>query len=320
MAKAKQAMDIINSISDPELTELAPQVTSALIDGEDTPDFSFELAQSLDDERLKARDMLFSGDVERAIESAQSTLERMDRIFAENPGVPRYFNSYAERVIYNRMFATEGERTVLIPDNLFYMHMELADLLAQVKGVDAALPHLNAMVRYAPAYPLSHLKLAVQLGRAEDWDPARAACLNALNVALDREDASFAYYRLAYAEWMCDHFDLAAASYIMSEEIAPGRIAMLESELQELIGRAQSQCIPVPTNVQEAIHVLADAGLPVWPNTPVAPLMHQAARVCVDKGMFVPARTLSVAAMRMDYEDHDGADVVQVQFLRSLNN
>lgn len=46
MAKAKQAMDIINSISDPELTELAPQVTSALIDGEDTPDFSFELAQS----------------------------------------------------------------------------------------------------------------------------------------------------------------------------------------------------------------------------------------------------------------------------------
>lgn len=94
--------------------------------------------------------MLFSGDVERAIESAQSTLERMDRIFAENPGVPRYFNSYAERVIYNRMFATEGERTVLIPDNLFYMHMELADLLAQVKGVDAALPHLNAMVRYAP--------------------------------------------------------------------------------------------------------------------------------------------------------------------------
>ena len=69
----------------------------------------------------------------------------------------------------------------------------------------------QCMVGYAPAYPLSHLKLAVQLARAEDWDPARAACLNALHVALDREDASFAYYRLAYAEWMCDHFDIAAA-------------------------------------------------------------------------------------------------------------
>ncbi len=36
--------------------------------------------------------------------------------------------------------------------------------------------------------------------------------------------------------------------------------------------------------------------------------------------MFVPARTLSVAASRMDDEERDGADVVQMQFLRSLNN
>ena len=320
VAKAKQAMDVINAISDPELTALAPQVTSALIDGKDTPDFSFRVADELDAERIKARDLLFSGQIDQSVELAEAALERMDQLFVSNPGVPRYFNSYAERVIYNRMFATEGERTVLIPDNLFYAHMELADVLAQVKGVKAALPHLNAMVRYAPAYPLSHLKLAVQLARSEDWDPARAACLNALHVALDREDASFAYYRLAYAEWMCDHFDIAAASYIMSEEIAPGRIAMLEGELQELIGRAQSQCIPVPTNVPEAMHVLAQAGLPVWPNTRVASLVRKAARVCVDEGMFVPARTLSVAASRMDDEERDGADVVQMQFLRSLNN
>ena len=320
VAKAKQAMNVINAIADPELTALAPQVTSALIDGKDTPDFSFRVADELDAERIKARDLLFSGQIDQSVELAEAALERMDQLFASNPGVPRYFNSYAERVIYNRMFATEGERTVLIPDNLFYTHMELADVLAQVKGAKAALPHLNAMVRYAPAYPLSHLKLAVQLARSEDWDPARAACLNALHVALDREDASFAYYRLAYAEWMCDHFDIAAAAYIMSEEIAPGRIAMLEGELQELIGRAQSQCIPVPTNVPEAMHVLAQAGLPVWPNTQVASLVRKAARVCVDEGMFVPARTLSVAASRMDDEERDGADVVQMQFLRSLNN
>ena len=320
VAKAKQAMDVINAIADPELTALAPQVTSALIDGKDTPDFSFRMADELDTERIKARDLLFSGQIDQSVELAESALERMDQLFVSNPGVPRYFNSYAERVIYNRMFATEGERTVLIPDNLFYAHMELADVLAQVKGVKAALPHLNAMVRYAPAYPLSHLKLAVQLARSEDWDPAKAACLNALHVALDRENASFAYYRLAYAEWMCDHFDIAAAAYIMSEEIAPGRIAMLEGELQELIGRAQSQCIPVPTNVPEAMHVLAQAGLPVWPNTRVASLVRKAARACVDEGMFVPARTLSVAASRMDDEERDGADVVQMQFLRSLNN
>ena len=157
VAKAKQAMDVINTIADPELTSLAPQVTSALIDGKDTPDFSFRLADELDAERIKARDLLFSGQVDQSVELAEAALGRMDRLFASNPGVPRYFNSYAERVIYNRMFATEGERTVLIPDNLFYAHMELADVLAQVKGVKAALPHLNAWcdMRRPTRFPIS---------------------------------------------------------------------------------------------------------------------------------------------------------------------
>jgi tetratricopeptide (TPR) repeat protein len=222
-------------------------------------------------------------------------------------------------VVYNRLFATPGESTVLIPDNLFYAHMELADVLAQIKGAQESLPHLNAMVSYAPAYPLSHLKLAVQLARNEDWDSARAATLNALRVALDRDDASFAYYRFAYAAWMRDEFDIAAAAYLMSEHISSGQIPALQAELQELTARAQSQCVPVPQTVEDAQRVLQHYDLPVWPHTEVASIVRQAARVCVDQGMFVPARTLSVAAARMNDDENGGIDVVQAQFLRTLN-
>lgn len=197
--------------------------------------------------------------------------------------------------------------------------MEMADMYAQIKGSEEARPHLNAMVAYAPSYPLAHLKLAVQLARDEDWDSARAACLNALLVALDRDDAAFAYYRLAYAEWMQDRFDTAAAAYIMSNHIAPGRVMTLEDELRELVSRADSQCIPVPENVQEAAMVLNRRGLPVWPNTEAADIVRRAARITVDEGLFVPARTLSVAAARMNDTDSNGIDVVQAQFIRSLS-
>lgn len=319
VAKAQEAMRIIDRLADPELTALAPRVTRALIDGEDTPDLVFSLADELDAERIKARDLLFSGRAEQAFETAEAALSRLDTMFDANAGVPRYFNSYAERVVYNRLFATDGETTVLIPDNLFYAHMELADVLAQIKGVKAALPHLNTLVKYAPAYPLSHMKLAVQLARVEDWDSARAACLNALRVALDRDDAAFAYYRLAYAEWMQDRFATAAAAYIMSDHIAPGQIGALESELQELVARADSQCVPVPESVDSAAMTLAMHDLPVWPHTEVASIVRDAARVCVDQGMFVPARTLALAAARMNDGDDGGVDVVQAQFLRSLN-
>ncbi|KAB7788672.1 tetratricopeptide repeat protein [Bifidobacterium cebidarum] len=316
--KAQQAMHIIGTMCDPELTDLASEVTSALIDGKDTPDFKFTLADELDKERLRARDLLFSGQADQAIEVAESAVARMDQIFAAGPGVPRYFNSYAERVVYNRLFATHDEHTLLIPDNLFYAHMELADVLGQIKGAAAAVPHLNRMVAYAPAYPLSHLKLAIQLARNEDWDSARAACLNALRVALDRDDAAFAYYRFAYCEWMLDHFDTAVAAYIMSDHIAPGAIASLEGELQELVARADSQCIHVPESVESASYVLASHDLPVWPNIEVAGIVRDAARVCVDEGMFVPARTLSVAVARMNDGEGGDIDVIQAQYLRSL--
>ncbi|MFT8703803.1 MAG: tetratricopeptide repeat protein [Bifidobacterium sp.] len=317
--KARQAMKLVNQINDPELTRLAPQATKALIDSEDTPDFKFSLAHDLDAQRLKGRDLLFSGQVEQALGLVEAAVSKLDAQFAANDGVPRYFNSYAERVVYNRLFALPQESTVLIPDNLFYAHMELADILAQIKGATAALPHLNAMVAYAPAYPLSHLKLAVQLARNEDWDSARAATLNALRVALDRDDAAFAYYRFAYAEWMRDEFDVAVAAYMMSDHISSGKIPTLQGELEELLARAQSQCIPVPQTIEEAQQLLVAHDLPVWPHTEVSSIVRKAARVCVDEGMFVPARTLSVAAARMNDDDNDGVDVVQVQFLRSLN-
>lgn len=316
--KAQQAMSIIDAICDPELTGLASEVTSALIDGKDTPDFKFTLADELDKERLRARDLLFSGQADQAIEVAEAAVARLDQIFDAGPGVPRYFNSYAERVVYNRLFATRDEHTLLIPDNLFYAHMELADVLGQIKGAKAAIPHLNHMVSYAPAYPLSHLKLAIQLARNEDWDSARAACLNALRVALDRDDAAFAYYRFAYCEWMLDHFETAAAAYIMSDHIAPGAIGSLEGELQELVARADSQCIHVPESVDAAAYVLASHDLPVWPNIEVGDIVRDAARVCVDEGMFVPARTLSVAVARMNDGEGGDIDIIQAQYLRSL--
>lgn len=318
VSKAQEAMAIVEANGDPELKKLAPSVSSALIDGVDTPDLDFTLAKDLDAERVKSRDLLFSGQVDQAIASLEEAVSKVDAMYAPT-GAPRYFNSYAERVVYNRLFATSDERTVLIPDNLFYAHMELADVLAQLQGAKAALPHLNAMVSYAPAYPLSHMRLAVQLAREEDWNSARAACLNALRVSLDRDDAAYAYYRLAYAEWMLGDFDVAAASYIMSEHISPGKIASLDSELQELLARAQSQCILVPVSFEAAQQVLASHDLPVWPHTEVGDIVRDAAQVCVDKALFVPARTLSVAAARMDDSADDGMDMAQAQFLRSLS-
>lgn len=313
--KAQQAMDVIERIGDPELLSRATDVTSALIDGDDTPDPASTLLRDLDDARLKARDLFFSGQPKQALAGVERAVEALDEVYRGIDGVPRYFNSYADRVVYNRLFALPDERTVLIPDTLFYAHLELADALGQIEGPDAALRHLNALVAYAPSYALTHLKLAVQLAQNEDWDSARAACLNALRVSLDRSDAAYAYYRLAQAAWMHDEFEVAYAAYMLSGAIGDDT-ATRTTEMNEVGARAQSQCIRLPMTLQEAMDTLEAHDVPVWPRTEVVPIVLDAARVCVDRAMFVPARTLVVAAMRLV---GDETDIVQLQFLRSLN-
>lgn len=316
--KAREAMNVIEYIGDPELSEQADNITRALIDETPIPELSFKASQNIRSMRIQAQEQLMEGDLKNAIESYEQNIAKFDAMFAANNAVPRYFNSYAERVVYNRLFATPDEHTLLIPDGLFYAHMELADLLSQLHQHDAALKHLNTMVAYAPTYALSHLRLAAALSQQEDWTSVIAACLNALRVSFDKDDAAFAYYRLAYAAWMQDKFTLAASAYRMADYLAPRRIEPLQIELEELLSRMRSQCYKAPANMDEVKQCFRNDDIPVWPNIEANHIIGKAAKLTVNNGMFVIARTLCVAHIRMtSNEDWDGA--VQTQFLRSLN-
>lgn len=317
-AKAQRAMEAIERINDPELNAMAPALTAALIDGEPPAPIEPAAARELEEVRNRARGLLFSGDLDAVFEPIAEQVASLDAMF-RGSGVPRYFNSYAERAVYNHLFATPNESTVLIPDNLFYAHMELADAYAQLKGPDAALEHLNMMVSYAPAYAFAHLKLASALAAGEDWESTKAACLNALRVSLDGGDAAAAYHRYAQAAWMRDEFDVAVACTIMCSYVGPGIVEEAGEELEELTRRAARQCIAVPQTLPQAVVTLQAHGIPVWPSPDIAALMREGARMLVDAGMFVPARTLSVAAARMNAASPNAIDAVQVQFLRSLS-
>lgn len=165
------------------------------------------------------------------------------------------------------------------------------------------------------------MRLATELSRHEDWDSVFAACLNALRVALDQDDAAFAYYRLAYAEWMRDHFDSALASYQMAESIAPEHIETLNIEKEELLTRMKSQGMQIFDEMDDIIRILKARNIPYWPDTNARSIIDSAAKETVNNGMFVIARTLCVASARMNYskENNDVSNAIQMQFLRSLN-
>lgn len=89
-------------------------------------------------------------------------------------------------------------------------------------------------------------------------------------------------------------------------------------ELDELLSRMRSQCKLIPSNIHEAQMALLSEDVPAWPDIEAEEIIDKAAKLTVNDGMFVIARTLCVANIRMT-SNEDLSSTVQTQFLRSLN-
>ncbi|MFC0265425.1 tetratricopeptide repeat protein [Alloscardovia macacae] len=324
--RAQAIAQYIDDLHDPELSGHKDAYVTNVIDGQSIDRTRFTLQQELEDVRTSSRETFMSGKPSEALAAMNEKLESLDALFSADGRVPLYFNSYAERVVYNQFFITPGEKLVLIPDTLFQCHMEMVEVLSHMGEREAALKHLNAAVRYAPVYPLPHLRLSVMLAEAEDWESSFAAASNALRVALDKDDAAYAYYRMAFAAWMQDRFEEAAACYMFAMAISESTVPGARQELDELMDRARSQDIALPENLDEASDALEYFGIDMWPFTQAADLMDAAAQASVDSDLFVAGRTLAVAAARiqavresLDGEDGQMSALEQAQFLRSLN-
>lgn len=316
---AQKATSFLDKVADPELETKREPLIRSLIDRSEAPDITFEDEKVLRDARHDLLGYAMRGeDPAQAVDRYEDVLARYDARYGSGPGVPRFFNSYAERVVYNHLFATPGERTLVIPDDLFYGHLFLADAYSNGSEHQAALRHLNKAVSYAPSYAMVHLRQSVQYAHADDWVSARAACLNALNVAVDRFDAGYAYYRLAYAEWQLDRFAPAAACYQTALRLGMTANGALPGELSELSERMRLQGLAVPEDEDDIDGALRSDSLVIWPDRQIRTILSEATRVSVDEGMFIPARTIARAWARVDHADQGGIDMVQARFLHSL--
>lgn len=316
---AQKATAFFDRIADPELEEARDNLIRALIDRTPVPDTNFEDEESLRSARLELlQSAMDGGDLRKAIDTFETVLTRYDRKYHSGRGVPRFFNSYAERVVYNHLFATPGEKTLIIPDDLFYGHILLADAYGNSSENQAALSHLNTAVSYAPSYAMVHLRQSVQYARTGDWTSARAACLNALTVAVDQLDAGYAYYRLAYAEWQLDRLPSAAACYQTALMLGQNAGGALQDEFEELTNRMRLQGIAIPQSLEEIVEALREDSLVTWPDQRVSTILEEATHVTVDEGMFIPARTIARAWTRVNRRTQQGIDMVQARFLHSL--
>ena len=198
----------------------------------------------------------------------------------------RYFNTYAERIIYNRLLSSGGEYTVLLPNALFSAHVTLEEMISKQGGM-GALEQANWQVLHAPATPLSHLNQYKELSRLRDWEAAEAAARNMLEVSVEGKHIAMSYRNLGYCFWMEGQIPLASACYRLACAIDTSEDAIrTESWVLERVARSSHILLPDP---EEVLALLKGRSIPVYPDLPGVQIAKSAAEALVDLGLFVPA-------------------------------
>ena len=281
---------ICRLIPDPEISRVGSELSACIASG--LPEggvYIPRLQGRLEALRREARRIL---EEEGRIGEAARLLERgvleAEEGFDKDPMAPsRYFHSYLERVVYNRLRASTGEYTVLLPSGLFAAHLELEELFSRQKD-PRALEHANWQVIHAPATPLAHLNQYKEFSAAKDWVAARAAAMNMLEVSVEAKEVAIAYRNLGYCFWMEGDIPLASALYRMAESVN-GKDEMIRAEGRLLEAAARSSHILLPT-LEESKLLLKGQSIPDdYRYLPAIGAAREAAEALVDCGLFLPA-------------------------------
>lgn len=294
MEKA-QAVEKVESICrllpDPEL-ERAGNLTASLIEsGESVDGFDFSMEEEIKRTQEETERLLYDKSAApRAVSLLEEKVREADGKFDNLSLAPaRYFNSYAERIIYNKLLSSRGEYTVLLPNALFSAHIALEEMIAKHGGSDP-LEHANWQVLHAPATPLSHLNQYKELSRLRDWEAAQAAARNMLEVSVENRHVAMAYRNLGYCFWMEGEIVLASACYRLACALdASEDVIRTENWILEKVARSSHVLLP---NTEEVLSLLKDQSVPVYPDLPGVKTAKAAAKALVDFGLFIPAENI----------------------------
>ena len=296
--------------------EAAARTARAIIDGsldgadaatvEDAFLNGDELSRAVED----AVHALNRGDAATAERRLSATLAPLDdaRAFVDEPGVSwRYFNSFVERGLYNRLFAEEGAQVRLVPDAYFNAQLLLSAACYELEQTGRALAHAQRAHELDPLDDRSLLRIVRCLEKAGDYHGAIDTLNLALTHAHTHESIGVAYYRMAFMQYHLERHDLARSCYhkclCHPNSCAPMAVMELASLYDEE---------PMELRENELDEELEHGRIVVAPAPGIVHMLGEGARAATDAEVFMVARNYAQA-----YGALKGDDVI-MNVIRSI--
>lgn len=201
----------------------------------------------------------------------------------------RFFNTYAERGLHNRLSGTDGREVRLVPAPYYHAHGALASLSMRMGRADRALAFALRAQELDPMDVNARLRAARCYELLGDAPMAEATVRELLSLAHDPDSICAAYLRLGGAFRQEGELRLADAS--LRHAVAVGGVCAPAAvkALGDLQARGGYEPAPAGTVADE----LEGAGIPLAPVARVGEVLVDGAKAAVDAGIFPVARDLT---------------------------
>lgn len=318
--QVRTIMEVAGDDPDPTVRAAAERTIRNIIDGRVGDDAAsigrdFCEGDDLTQAALRAHQLLEAKDPQGAIRVLGQVLASVDNrgLYADSATVEwRYFSSYVDRVLYNRLYQAPEASVLLVPDSYFECHLMISAAYASLGQTQEALAHGRRVLELAPVDRRAHLHYVRCLEQRGLMREATDQLRRLLSIAHDPEGLGVGYYRMAYFQWQEGNVLSAEACYLSCLAITRGGFPLAAMELSAL-ALQNPEAYREGMTQAEVVKALNDADIPVAPTEDMTKVFLSCMRASVDAEVFPVARSF-VSTLAGLYPD----DVV-FDILRSLD-
>ena len=313
----QSVMSTAQATSDLSVWSAAERVASKLVDG------------SLESDQLEAiREEFVEGDpLSQAVKTSQHLLmtqhpqdafdilreslrplEDEGRYVDSTTIAYRSFDSFTERVMYNRLNRGDERTVVLVPDAYPVAHLTLSALYSSASNADeddlqTALLHAKRALDVAPLSASTNLSVAACLEALDKTDEAVEVLRSFLSVAYTAQSMGMAYFRLASLMWRKHDKDAARACYYQAARTFPPLFPFIVTEYQLLAAQAGESADAYDMNEEQVARALQHANIPLAPTQETAYALYDGATASVDGEVFPVAHDLLASLEALTGDD-----------------
>lgn len=296
-------LDLAADDPDPTVRSAAERVVNRLVAGTIEADpfvigEEFVRGDALTRANDRAKELLMRQQPEEARKAVVPLLDQIDAAgtYADTAQVTyRFFNSYIERALYNRLQASESASStvLLVPDAYYEAHL-LASVTSLMLGMpDDALAHAERLRTLAPLDARGRLHLVRCLEALGRDDEAVDELSRLLEIVHEPWGVGLTYYRMAFFQWKRGNVAAAQACYQLALQYLPVAMPMVTMELSVLYIQHAGELSTEMTR-ENAEEVIAAYGIPVAPTQETSDAFYECAQASLDAEIFPVARNFAL--------------------------